>query len=608
MVMGQPVDYQQVRCVNWWRALIGEQKVSVEVEGGEEMGVMDGKVVLVTGAGGGLGRAYALLLARHGAKVVVNDRGEDRRGERRGKRLADGVVQEIGELGGEAIANYDSVSEREGAKAMVDAAFAAFGRLDGVINNAGILRDKTLVRMDDEMWQAVMDVHLKGTFLVSQAAVKRMMRGRISGSIVNTSSFAGLKGNFGQTNYGAAKAGVAGFTRSLALEGERFGIRVNVIAPLAKTGMTAALAAVPDDYRAEDIAPLVVWLLSDEAAEVTGRVFGAHGRHYFEYLVETTAGVDKKGPWSVEEVGKKFGAIAAKTGSGQANNMSTVESGMREGPNSSAVGKKFIGEPREITREELIEYAQAVDESGPRYLAGEVSAPLFSVRPFYDSLHAAMYDEELSADMVRLVHGEQEMHFFDVLRPGDKVVPQAEITAVEEKSSGWLIDVTQRLHRDGELVVEARSGLFVRRPVKNEAKSQKKRPGQAVEEEEKTVLFEEEQLVAADQTERYARVSGDHNPIHLDKEAALAAGLPDVILHGLCTMAFAARAVVGGVLNEEVERLRRIKVRFARPVLPGTRLTTRVYEGSDPGILGFEMVDEAGNVVLSAGEAEFVAS
>ncbi|MBW2203923.1 MAG: SDR family NAD(P)-dependent oxidoreductase, partial [Deltaproteobacteria bacterium] len=197
----------------------------------------DDRVAIVTGAGAGLGRAYALELAQRGAKVVVNDLGGARDGTGGGTSAADQVVEEIKSSGGEAVANYDSVATAEGGQAIVDSAVEAFGKVDIVINNAGILRDKTLAKMEPENWDAVMDVHLKGAYNVSRPAFIKM-RENGYGRIILTTSAAGLYGNFGQTNYSAAKMGLIGFMNTVKLEGDKHNIRVNTVAPVAATRLT----------------------------------------------------------------------------------------------------------------------------------------------------------------------------------------------------------------------------------------------------------------------------------------------------------------------------------------------------------------------------------
>ncbi len=200
----------------------------------------DNRVAIVTGAGGGLGREHSLLLGRRGAKVVVNDLGGAVDGTGSGQTMADKVVEEIRAAGGEAIANYDSVTTPEGGEAMVKAALDAFGSVDIVINNAGILRDKSFPKLTNEELESVLGVHLRGAFHVSQPAF-REMKEREYGRLVFTTSNAGLFGNFGQTNYGAAKAGLVGLSNVLAIEGMKYNIKSNVIAPMAKSRMTEVL-------------------------------------------------------------------------------------------------------------------------------------------------------------------------------------------------------------------------------------------------------------------------------------------------------------------------------------------------------------------------------
>jgi len=274
------------------------------------MGLLDGKVAVVTGAGGGIGRCHALALAEHGARVVVNDIGSARDGVGSSTQMADSVVEEIRQAGGEAVANYETVATVEGGAAIVQSAIDAFGRVDIVVNNAGILRDKTLLKMDESMWDAVIAVHLKGTFAVTQAGARRMVEQGDGGRVINTSSMSGLLGNFGQSNYGAAKAGIAGFTRVAALELQRYGITVNAIVPVAKTRMTEDIASTPKEFLPEMISPMVVFLASNLAKNVTGRILGVLGPRLCEYKYTITPGVTKsEGLWSPEEIAERFDEI-----------------------------------------------------------------------------------------------------------------------------------------------------------------------------------------------------------------------------------------------------------------------------------------------------------
>jgi NAD(P)-dependent dehydrogenase (short-subunit alcohol dehydrogenase family) len=251
--------------------------------------VCEGRVCIVTGGGRGLGREYALALAEHGARVVVNDLGGARDGTGADAGPAQEVVDEIAAAGGEAVANTDDVSDWAGAERMIGQAVEAFGGLDVLVNNAGILRDRMLFSMSEEEWDAVIKVHLKGTFAPSRFAAAywrdRAKAGETNDArIINTTSVSGLFGNPGQTNYGAAKAGIAGLTVIAARELGRYGVTVNAISPGALTRLTVDLAQLSEEDRArldpQAVAPLCVWLASPLSAGVTERVFLASGRSY----------------------------------------------------------------------------------------------------------------------------------------------------------------------------------------------------------------------------------------------------------------------------------------------------------------------------------------
>ncbi len=677
------------------------------------MGILDGKVAIITGGGGGLGRAYALLFAKEGAKVVVNDLGGDRRGEGSDASMADKVVAEITKNGGEAIANHGSVCEKEDAIAMVEDAIKAFGRVDILINNAGILRDKTFAKMTDDMFDLVIDVHLKGTYLVSKAVFPHMVKSG-GGVIINTSSYSGLKGNFGQSNYAAAKAGIAGFTRSLALEGRKMGVRVNAIAPVAKTRMTEELAMVPAGFEPEDIAPLVCWLSSEDAKSVNGRIFGAHGSHYFEWFVDQTPGVELgEKRWNPKDVGTRFDEITAveekattsevkedpqlkslfeqlpatfnadRAGDWKANlvfnvggtpysliigkgravyqsgkaspvdgtikvdeaktlfdlaagkldpqqafmkgKMSTDNMGAlmkfsqcfdlaatkvegataeradkKKGLNRSAIGKQYRGNAVFVEPNHLQAYAAATDDLNSDY-EGEnaIAPPLFAVKPLFSVMLEAAMDPELSADLSRLVHGEQDMRFNHPLKAWDLVAPRAEIGEIKENSGGQTVQIHQRLMFDGQPAVEVTSGIFIRGDKKEGAKNTEEKESVIGE-----ILFEETQEICDHHPKNYAEASDDRNPIHVDEGMAKASGFPSVILHGLCTMAFAGRAIVNGACDGSTARLKRLKVRFSKPVLPGWTLTTKVWQGESENELHFQVTNQDGLVVIKDGLAE----
>jgi NAD(P)-dependent dehydrogenase (short-subunit alcohol dehydrogenase family)/acyl dehydratase/putative sterol carrier protein len=976
------------------------------------MGLLDGKVAIVTGAGGGIGRCHALLLAREGAKVVVNDLGVQRDGSAAGQRMADQVVAEIKAQGGQGAANYDSVATVQGAAGILKTALDAFGRADILVNNAGILRDKTLLKLDEESFDIVIAVHLKGTYALTKAFAEhvkeRAEKGERGGRIINTSSYAGLIGNFGQTNYAAAKAGIYGMTKVWSLELAKFGVTVNCIAPMAKTRMTEDITAVPETMLPEQVAPMVLYLASDLAGDVNGRIFGIHGQQLLEYRMLMTEGLTKPGkelwtpqeihdklaqiaadkpgasapatiaaaagapvgdeaiidkafsllpkvfladkakgwkatihfdiagasPWTVmidesgckTEKGKagtptcvvnvdkatyaailtgqekpekafmagkikasnlgdmmKFGgafdmkkaremagpaataaaapaAVAAPQGGGdeaviekaftllpqvfladkakgwkatihfdiQGTNPWTVkidESGCKtekgktgaptcvvtvdkatyaavltgqekpekafmagkikatnlgdmmkfggafdmkkareiagpsapspqagavaapqaaaggpaelvtrgfealpqvfqaqhasgwkaaitfevtgagdftvsvaDGKASVAKGKaadatcvvkttaedyaklltgelkaeqafmqrrltatnlgdmmKFgrafdmkkaqellksgapaaapasapaakkgglnralIGrrtaspEPQFARPEHLRAYALSTLDENPAYLdtsrkGGVIAPPLFAVRLLKDALFRAVGDPELGADLMRLVHGEQDMEFLRPLRPWDLVATRAEITGIEEKSTGELLHLEERLSVDGELAVRVRASMFIRDPGK-------KKDGGAAEAPEpapakRAQAFKEQVTVTDGMSLRYADASLDNNPIHTDADVAKLAGFPGVILQGLCTMALAQRTIVNAVAKGDPTKLRRLAVRFSKPVLIGDALTIEGWDQDErEGVrtYGFHVVNQKGDEVIKNGVAEVV--
>jgi NAD(P)-dependent dehydrogenase (short-subunit alcohol dehydrogenase family) len=288
--------------------------------------ICDGRVVIVTGAGGGLGREHALAFAAEGAKVLVNDLGVSNHGEGGSKTPADQVVQEILAMGGEAIANAESVSDFAAGGRMVEQALDTFGRLDVVVNNAGFLRDRMFVSTSEEEWDAVINVHLKGHFCVTRHACEHW-RGRskagesVDARIINTSSGAGLQGSVGQGTYSAAKAGIATLTLVQAAELGRYGVTSNAIAPAARTRMTEAIFSdmiKPEDESFDEndpgnVSPLVVWLGSAESRHVTGRIFEVKGG-----LIGVSDGwrdgptYDKHAKWAADEIGATVTELLAK--------------------------------------------------------------------------------------------------------------------------------------------------------------------------------------------------------------------------------------------------------------------------------------------------------
>ena len=295
------------------------------------MGALDGRVAIITGAGRGIGREHALLFAQEGAKVVVNDLGGAMDGSGDDRSAAQQVVDEITAAGGEAVANADNVADWEGGRRLIDTAIEAFGDVNVLINNAGILRDRMLVSMEEAEWDAVIHVHLKGHFVPTRWAANHWREQSKAGkdvdaAIVNTSSTSGLIGNPGQSNYGAAKAGIAAFTVITAQELQRYGVRVNAIAPAARTRMTEATPGLSDVVKAPtdsakfdvwdpaNVSPVVAYLAS-ESCPATGKVFLVQGGKVQVFQPWTlTEMIDKNDRWTVSELQKEMEQLLVPAG------------------------------------------------------------------------------------------------------------------------------------------------------------------------------------------------------------------------------------------------------------------------------------------------------
>jgi NAD(P)-dependent dehydrogenase (short-subunit alcohol dehydrogenase family) len=281
-----------------------------------------GRVAIVTGAGGGLGKTYAVELAKRGAKVVVNDFGGTRDGSGGGSAMADGVVDEIKAAGGEAIANYDGVHLREGGQNLVAQTIEAFGKVDIVINNAGILRDKSFTKMEEDLWDPVIAVHLKGAYNVTQPAFLNM-RENGYGRIIMTASGSGLFGNFGQTNYGAAKLGLVGMMNSLRIEGAKYNINTNSLAPVAATRMTEDIMTpeVYEKLNPDFVTPVVLYMCSETCTD-SGRILCAGaGVVQTAFILTNDGAFLGSDPATPEAVGEAWEKITEQSNLKKLNNV-----------------------------------------------------------------------------------------------------------------------------------------------------------------------------------------------------------------------------------------------------------------------------------------------
>jgi NAD(P)-dependent dehydrogenase (short-subunit alcohol dehydrogenase family)/uncharacterized OB-fold protein/putative sterol carrier protein len=332
----------------FWKAVpvLPTEAEKAEMEAAARAIRFDGQVAIVTGAGGGLGRAYALALAERGAKVVVNDLGGAPDGSGESKKAADAVVEEIQKAGGEAVANYDSVTTLKGGERIVETALSNYGRLDILINNAGILRDKSFAKMEPEMWQGVLDVHLQGAYNVTSPAF-RAMREQGYGRIVLTTSAAGLFGNFGQANYGAAKMGLVGLMNTLKLEGGKRDIKVNTVAPLAATRLTQDIlpGELAERSTPEAVVPVVLYLSSD-LCPVSGGIYNAGAGFFGRAAVVSGHGVEVGETATPEAVAAEWKQITSIKGAKEFRDANAVIMAMLAGPPESEEGGE---EPAEAT-------------------------------------------------------------------------------------------------------------------------------------------------------------------------------------------------------------------------------------------------------------------
>jgi NAD(P)-dependent dehydrogenase (short-subunit alcohol dehydrogenase family) len=308
------------------------------------MGLLDGKVAIVTGAGRGIGRGEALELAANGARVVVNDLGGEWDGTGTDDRPAQQVVDEIKAAGGDAIANYDDVADWDGAKRLIDAAVNEWGTLDILVNNAGILRDKMIFNMEESDWDAVIRVHLKGHFAPTRHACaywrqksKDAGGGPANGRIICTSSTSGLLGNIGQTNYGAAKAGIAAFAQIVSMEMGRYGVTCNAIAPAARTRMTEQTfgdiksSGDFDEWAPENVAPMVAFLGTDAAADITGQTFYVYGGTVYLFEGWTYDGVIQKAArWTLGELVDQVPSLFAERSRTYSPPTSSLQASLRQ--------------------------------------------------------------------------------------------------------------------------------------------------------------------------------------------------------------------------------------------------------------------------------------
>jgi len=591
----------------------------------------DGKVALVTGAGGGLGRSHALLLAGRGAKVVVNDLGGSFTGDGKSSSAADKVVAEIKEKGGEAVANYDSVEDGDKIiKTCVD----AFGKIDIIINNAGILRDVSFKKMTQQDWDLVYKVHVLGAMKVTHAAWA-LMNDQGYGRIINTASAAGIYGNFGQANYAMAKLGIHGFTQTLAAEGRKRNVIVNTIAPIAGSRMTETVLPkeLLDALKPEFVSALVA-RLAHESNDDTGGLYEVGGGFFAKLRWERSEGKTFRlgrdvTPEDVDASWKAITQFDKTTHPGSVAEsmqpiMANVEAGPSKGGNQfidvdQALGYKFPEHTMSYDVRDVSLYALGVgaakDPTNDTDLAlvyemhgkGMKVLPSFGVVPAITMVFAQAKEgiqaPGLNFGLDRVLHGEQ---YTEVKRPiptKGKFTTKSTVKNIYDKGKNALVVnemITYDEHGD-ELIRNELTTLVrgaggwggERGPSADVNVPPDRAPDRTIEDK------------TSDNQALLYRLSGDWNPLHADPGFAKAFGFDKPILHGLCSFGFATRHVAQGFApNGDPSFIKSIRARFASSVLPGATLVTEMWKESDTKVVFRTKVKETGEVCISNAAVE----
>ncbi len=585
----------------------------------------DGRVAIVTGAGGGLGRSHALLLASRGANVVVNDLGGSFTGEGKSSSAADKVVDEIRAAGGDAVASYNSVEDGD---QIVKTAIDTWGRIDIVVNNAGILRDVSFAKMTQADWDLVYKVHVLGTFKVTHAAWPHM-RDAGYGRIINTSSAAGIYGNFGQANYSMAKLGIHGFTQTLAAEGKKRNVVVNTIAPIAGSRMTETVLPkeLLEALKPEYVSALVA-KLAHEATEETGGLYEVGGGFYAKLRWERAAGKTFRLGRAItpEDVNSNWKAI---TDFGKAEHpgsvaesmqpiMANVEAGPSKGGNQfidvdAALGYTYpemtssyderdvalyalgVGAAKDPTNEADLALVYEMSGKGMRVL------PSFGVIPainmVFSMARSGVQAPGLNFGFDRILHGEQYTELKRPLPTHGKLTTKGTVKHIYDKGKGAVIGTEFVTYdENGDELIKNEVTTFVRGAGgwggdRGPSAEVNVPPDRAPDK-----VFEQK---TDDNQALLYRLSGDWNPLHADPSFAKNFGFAKPILHGLATFGFATRAVVNAFAPDADPRfVKSIRVRFASTVLPGETIVTEMWKDGDKVI--FRCTDkENGKICIS---------
>lgn len=584
----------------------------------------DGRVAIVTGAGGGLGRAHALLLGSLGCKVVVNDLGGSMHGGGRNSAPAEKVVEEIKALGGDAVVNADSV---EDGASIVKTALDTFGRLDIVINNAGILRDVSFPKLGEEDWDLINRVHVLGAYRVTHAAWGHM-RDAGYGRIIFTSSGAGIYGNFGQANYSTAKLGLVGLSNTLALEGRKRNILVNAIAPVAGSRLTETVLPkeLIDALKPELVSPLVAYLCHESSKE-TGGLFEVGGGVFNKLRWERTVGKTFKlgKPITVDAIAKAWPEITDFSKATHPPDLTTSMQPVLENLQKKSLGgNDFIDVDLALGYEmpalessyserDLALYALGVgvgsdplDSKDLQYVYemhpdGFRALPTFAVIPAINAvLEMAKQGKTapgLNYGFDRILHGEQYTELKRPLPTHAKLTHKPRIKEIWDKGRhAVVVTETRSYDESGEelmyneltMLVRGAGGWGGERGPTGDINVPPERAPDAVTEDK---ISESQALLY--------RLSGDWNPLHADPSFAKSFGFKRPILHGLCTFGYAAHAAIKSFSGNDPRFFKSIRVRFADSVFPGETLSTEMWRESDTKIVFRCRVKERDKVVIN---------
>ena len=588
----------------------------------------DGRVAIVTGAGNGLGRSHALLLGSLGAKVVVNDLGGGAHGDGKSSAAADKVVEEIRAMGGEAVANYDSV---EHGDKIVQTALDAFGTVDIVINNAGILRDVSFAKMTQGDWDLILKVHLTGSMSVTHAAWP-IMREKGYGRIIMTTSAAGIYGNFGQANYCAAKLGLVGLASCLAEEGRAKGIQVNTIAPIAASRLTETI--MPPELLAnlkpEKVSPLVAWLCHEDCEETKG-VFEVGAGYISKLRWERSLGhaFPLTKAFSIDDLAAKWDAVTDFTDTEHPANVNDSFAPILHNINHPKLGGNEFIDLDEAAKGELV-LENSYDERDVALYALGVGAardpldsnelnfvyelganfhvlPTYGVMPQSNAMLAAAKAGGLKLPgqnygFDRLLHGEQYTKIKRPLPTHAKLKHVFKFKEAFDKDPHAVVTfAVHTLDEDGEEVAYNEMTSFVRGAGGWGGDRGPSADINVPPTREPDAIIEEK--TDANQTLLY-RLSGDWNPLHADPAFAKAFGFDKPILHGMCTFGYCGRHVIKAFSNNDPRYFKSIKVRFAKSVFPGETLVTKMWKESDTRIVFETSVKERNEVVIKNAAVE----